>query len=145
MSSLPRPCLLTTSQIKVHLLTVSIDKSMGIVLNFAGPKFYKAVYVAGCEQVSVTVAPLEPVILNCSELCQKHPQSAVATFPQFVLHPVGEELKAEFVVREGAGYATTQREKDSADEKDRRNMRAMELVMKNIISIKPKPNEERKN
>jgi hypothetical protein len=124
------------------MLTVSTDGCDGVDLKFAAPKFYKAVYVSGSERVTVTVVPLEPITMNCTELCQLHPESATVRFPQFVLHPTEERLEVEFVVREGAGYATTQREKDDADERDRRNLKAMELVMNKMFSIGPKEDKK---
>lgn len=56
-------------------------------------------------------------------------------FPQFVVQNVEGTLLTELVIREGGGYATTKRQKDVADERDRRNIAAMEQAYRQMITI----------
>jgi tRNA(His) 5'-end guanylyltransferase len=56
-------------------------------------------------------------------------------FPQFIVQNVSGTLLTELVIREGGGYATTKRQKDIADENDRRNIQAMEQAMRRLVTI----------
>lgn len=60
-------------------------------------------------------------------------------FPQFVVQIVDGKLLTELVIREGGGYATTKRQKDIADENDRRNIAAMEQAYRRMISVGQAP------
>ena len=57
---------------------------------------------------------------------------------QFLTRFYSNQLVTERVVREGSGYATTQREKDVADEKQKRNEEKMNKMLSKAFSMKSK-------
>src|SRR5690554_2672054 len=54
---------------------------------------------------------------------------------QFISRFLKEGFITEKVIREGGGYATTKREKDLADEKERRQMEKLNEHMSSSINI----------
>src|SRR5690606_36864011 len=56
---------------------------------------------------------------------------------QYVTQLVGGEFRTEVVVREGAGYATTARAKQEADEREARNRTRLEDFLRNNVSVTP--------
>jgi len=57
---------------------------------------------------------------------------------QYVSHLVNGKIITERVVREGAGYCTTEREKAIADERDRRQKEMFDKIMTESIKIQKK-------
>jgi hypothetical protein len=56
---------------------------------------------------------------------------------QYISQLVGNELRTEMVVREGAGYATTARAKQEADEREERNRTLLEGFLRNAVNTNP--------
>lgn len=60
---------------------------------------------------------------------------------QFISRFLKEGFRTEKVIREGGGYATTKREKDLADEKERRQMEKLNQHMSSSINISSKTSQ----
>lgn len=54
---------------------------------------------------------------------------------QFITHFVEGQLETEMVIREGAGYATTEREKKIMDDKLEKNMKIMQDFLNKLIKV----------
>ncbi len=54
---------------------------------------------------------------------------------QFITHFVEGQLETEMVIREGAGYATTAREKKIMDDKLEKNMKIMQEFLNKLITM----------
>jgi hypothetical protein len=61
------------------------------------------------------------------------------TAVQFITHLVNGKLDTEVVIREGAGYATTAREKKIMDDRQERNKQIMVEFLNRIMSISDSP------
>jgi mono-ADP-ribosyltransferase sirtuin 6 len=106
------------------LPTIQIDNSQGTVLGFVAPALSGSI-VASANS-SLSVAPrkdLQPERVVFGATPEGEYWQGMTQF----LTRVQEDctLLTELVVREGAGYATTQREKDAADERDAKTEAAM--------------------
>ncbi len=106
------------------LPTIQIDNSQGVVIGFVAPALSGSI-VASANS-SLSVAPrkdLEPERVVFGAVPDGEYWQGMTQF----LTRVQEDctLLTELVVREGAGYATTQREKDAADARDAKTEAAM--------------------
>ncbi len=101
------------------LPTIQIDNSRDVVIGFVAPNLSGSVVAsANC---SVSIAPrkdLPPENLVFSGVQEGDYWQGMTQFVTRIREDCS--LLTELVVREGGGYATTQREKDAADAKDAR-------------------------
>ena len=97
------------------VLTVTIDLSQRCLLVYQRTEDFCDVFSSASEGIAVVLESQEPMVIEpSSESLAVEPGDAT---PQFITRYLADSLTTELVVREGAGYATTAREKKAADEK----------------------------
>lgn len=107
---------------------LQVDGSRDCIFNFGAKGFGSVINSADCQNLSITDGTLSVPICWSAE--EKSP------YVQYLSRWDGGGLLTEQVVREGGGYATTQREKDLADAKDAKNQKLMENYVRTLIKTK---------
>lgn len=127
--------IINCSQLNVAIVkalpTIQIDKSAQVTLGFVAPSLSGNIVISA--NTTLSIAPrkdLPPEAITLQEEATEYLQGMT----QYMVRVQPDcSLLVERVVREGNGYATTQREKDAADLKDAAAEAAIVKFLSNMI------------
>ena len=123
--------IINSTQINVACVksvpTIQIDSS-DVIVGFVSPSLFVGRIIASANsKLSVALSNQDSEPSRMTEIGDGD------ELTQYVCQLVDGELTCELVVREGNNYATTKREKEAADERDRRNEALIEKYLATLI------------
>lgn len=130
---------------------------IGVISTWGRKKGEGALYTSRCKDMflviedKVLLSPFtrgdvddynQKIKLECTETEMDRFKSKFGIV-QYVTRYVNSEITTELVVREGRGYATTQREKDIADKKEELLQQKLQEMLSNLVVQEPsKPSQK---
>jgi hypothetical protein len=109
--------------------TITLDLSEEVSLQFPDASLIAGIVTTGCGKIMIKIDQKEPFVIDSKS---QNPLT------QFLTRTRGSSCVTEELVREGAGYLTTKREKAENDRKLERNLLLLERSMRNSLVFSPK-------
>jgi NAD-dependent SIR2 family protein deacetylase len=136
-------CTNVTLNVFVPIFTMQLDSSTAIKVHFNNESLMHNVVWHCTKELSIKVKDVTGEIKHAfntgADVVQNSVPNMDLTAVQFITHLVNGKLDTEVVIREGAGYATTAREKKIMDDRQERNKQIMVEFLNRIMSISDSP------
>jgi NAD-dependent SIR2 family protein deacetylase len=132
-------CTNITLNVSVPIFTMQLDNSSSVSVIFSNEKLLKNLVWNRTDQLYIEVKDesggLKYSIDTGVDIINSQFPLMDLTSVQFITHFVDGQLESEMVIREGAGYATTAREKKIMDDKLEKNMKIMQEFLNKLIKL----------
>jgi len=131
-------CTNVTLNVSVPIFTMQVDNSTSVSAVFNSDKLLKNIVWNCTNELYIEVKEnggLKYAIDTGVDIIKTQFPDMDLTPVQFITHFVDGQLETEMVIREGAGYATTEREKKIMDEKLEKNMKIMQDFLNKLIKV----------
>eukprot|EP01111_Echinosteliopsis_oligospora_P002677 TRINITY_DN1406_c0_g1_i1.p1 TRINITY_DN1406_c0_g1~~TRINITY_DN1406_c0_g1_i1.p1 ORF type:complete len:251 (-),score=71.67 TRINITY_DN1406_c0_g1_i1:72-752(-) len=119
-----------TVKILEEIPTITVDTTQRCAIEFDISKYdrRKPQFVwSKCSDLSAVIDNQQHIIPSCETLRPEQDANKAQFRSQFI--PDDHQFLNELLIREGAGYATTEREKAESDERERRSLERLRDIM----------------